>query len=246
MSRIIISGPDGKRGILELTKPLVSIGRASVNDLVLQDSSVSRLHAVIKVQNGKTFIADRDSTNGVIIDGQCVEEWQLRDNDVARIGSYELRYEEARDSGILIKSADLLATLNKALRKGRTEDNATQIAGRVSSELSQQVERLERENQLLAMVYEAGIALSSKLSLDEISEQVMNFAFRIEGVERGFMELFDENGEVARQSPVRYRQPLMNGATQPRFILSSAIRERIREEQKPILVTDADRSEEHT
>ena len=65
MSRIIISGPDGKRGVLELTNPLVSIGRGSANDLVLQDSSVSRFHAVIKVQNGKAFIADRDSTNGI-------------------------------------------------------------------------------------------------------------------------------------------------------------------------------------
>lgn len=246
MSRIIISGPDGKRGVLELTKPLVSIGRGSANDLVLQDSSVSRFHAVIKVQNGKAVIADRDSTNGIIVSGQRVDEWQLRDNDVAKLGSYELRYEEMRDSGILIKSADLLSTLNKVLRRSRAEDIATQIAGQVSSELRQQIERLERENQLLSMVYDAGIALSSRLALDEISEQVMNLAFRIEGVERGFMMLFDENGEVARQSEVRYRQPITNGTTQPHIILSRAILERIRQEQKPILVTDADTDERFT
>jgi adenylate cyclase len=151
-----------------------------------------------------------------------------------------------RDSGILIKSADLLSTLNKVLRRSRAEDIATQIAGQVSSELRQQIERLERENQLLSMVYDAGIALSSRLALDEISEQVMNLAFRIEGVERGFMMLFDENGEVARQSEVRYRQPITNGTTQPHIILSRAILERIRQEQKPILVTDADTDERFT
>lgn len=246
MSRIIISGPDGKRGVLELTKPLVSIGRGSANDLVLQDSSVSRFHAVIKVQNGKAFIADRDSTNGIIVGGQRVDEWQLQDSDVAKLGCYELRYEEVRDSGILIKSSDLLSTLNKVLRRNRAEDIATKVAGQVSSELTHQIERLERENQLLSMVYDAGIALSSRLALDEISEQVMNFAFRIEGVERGFMMLFDENGEVARQSEVRYRQPITNGGTQPHIILSRAILERIREEQKPILVTDADTDERFT
>ena len=85
MSRIIISGPDGKRGVLELTKPLVSIGRGSANDLVLQDSSVSRFHAVIKVQNGKAVIADRDSTNGIIVGGQRVDEWQMQDSDVATV-----------------------------------------------------------------------------------------------------------------------------------------------------------------
>lgn len=246
MSRIIISGPDGKRGVLELTKPLVSIGRGSMNDLVLQDASVSRFHAVIKVQNGKTFIADRDSTNGIIIDGQRVDERQLRDNDIARLGSYELRYEEVRDSGILIKSADLLVSLNKVLRRGRSDEIATQVAGQVSSGMTQQIQRLERENQLLSMLYDAGMALSSRLALDEISEQVMNLAFRIEGVERGFMMLFDEDGNVDRQSEVRYRQPMTNGATQPPFIMSNAIRERIRREQKPILVTDADTDERFT
>ncbi len=246
MSRIIISGPDGKRGVLELTKPLVSIGRASVNDLVLQDSSVSRLHAVIKIQNGKAFIADRDSTNGIIIDGQRIDNRQLRDNDVAKLGTYELRYEEVRDSGILIKSADLLSNLNKVLRRGRSDEIASQVAGQVPSELTQQIQRLERENQLLSMLYDAGKALSSRLALNDISEQVMNLAFRIEGVERGFMMLFDEDGNVARQSEVRYRQPMINGAMQPPFIMSNAIRERIRREQKPILVTDADTDERFT
>ncbi len=35
MSRIIISSPEGKRGILELTKPVVTLGRGNANDLVL-------------------------------------------------------------------------------------------------------------------------------------------------------------------------------------------------------------------
>ncbi|HVH88310.1 MAG TPA: adenylate/guanylate cyclase domain-containing protein [Terriglobales bacterium] len=248
MSRIIISGPDGKRGMLELTKPLVSIGRGSANDLVLRDSSVSRFHAVLKCQGGRVFISDRNSTNGVIIGGERIaDERQLRNNEVARVGSYELRYEDVRDSGILIKSTDLLATLNKVLRRGRTDELSLKVAGQVPSELTEQIKRLERENQLLSMLYDAGIALSSRLSLDEISEQVMNLAFRIEGVERGFMMLFDENGEVTRQSEVRYRRPpAVAEAVQPHIILSRAILDRIRTEQKPILVTDADTDERFT
>ena len=119
MSRIIISAPDGKRGMLELTKPLVSIGRGAANDLVLPDNSVSRFHAVIKCQDGQTFIADRNSTNGVVIDGERISgERQLRHNDIAHLGSYELRFEEVRDSGILIKSADIPPTLSDVLRGG--------------------------------------------------------------------------------------------------------------------------------
>jgi adenylate cyclase len=240
MSRIIISAPDGKRGMLELTKPLVSIGRGAANDLVLPDNSVSRFHAVIKCQDGQTFIADRNSTNGVVIDGERISgERQLRHNDVAHLGSYELRFEEVRDSGILIKSADIPPTLNDVLRGGsRREGLAAQFSGQIPAELTDQIKRLERENHLLTMLYDAGIALSSKLSLDGISEQVMNLAFRIQGVERGFMMLFNENGEVTRQTEVRYRRPQTGSASQPHIILSRAILDRIRTEKKPILVTD--------
>jgi adenylate cyclase len=241
MSRIIISGPDGKRGMLELTKPLVTIGRGAANDLVLPDNSVSRFHAVIKCENGHTSIADRNSTNGVVIDGQRISaEQQLRHNDIARLGSYELRFEEVRDSGILIKSADIPPTLNDVLRGGGRKDGlAAQFAGQIPAELGDQIKRLERENHLLTMLYDAGIALSSKLSLDGISEQVMNLAFRIQGVERGFMMLFNDNGEVTRQTEVRYRRPPTEGnVSQPHIILSRAILDRIRTEQKPILITD--------
>jgi adenylate cyclase len=244
MSRIIISGPDGKRGMLELTKPLVTVGRGPANDLILPDNSVSRYHAVIKCQDGSTSIADRNSTNGVIIDGQRISrERLLKHNDIARLGSYELRYEDVRDSGILIKDAEMPPSLNEVLRAAaHDEDLAAQFAGQVPAELTAQIKRLERENHLLTMfntiLYEAG-ALSSKLSLDGISEQVMKLAFRIQGVERGFMNLFNKDGEVSRQTEVIYRQqPTNSGASQPHFILSRAIMDRIRTDKKPILVTD--------
>ncbi|HET9743363.1 MAG TPA: adenylate/guanylate cyclase domain-containing protein [Terriglobales bacterium] len=240
MSRIIISGPNGKRGMLELTKPLVTIGRGAANDLVLADGSVSRFHAVIKSDpNGRAFIADRNSTNGVLIEGERISgERPLRHNDVARLGAYELRFEEVRDSSILIRSADIPATLEGMLQGGRTAGASASFAGQLPPEINEQIKRLERENQLLTMLYDAGIALSSKLSFDAISEQVMNLAFRIEGVERGFMMLFDEKGEVGKQTEVRYRRPLLQNAAQPHIILSRAILERIKSEQKAILVTD--------
>lgn len=242
MSRIFISSPDGKRGMLELSKPVVTVGRGAGNDLVLSDTSVSRFHAVIKSNSdGSTVIADRGSTNGVIIDGERVQgERRLHHNDCARLGSYELRYEEVRDSGMLIKSAEIPSTLRAVLKhRLRHDDLAAQFSGQAPPEIIEQVKRLERENHLLTMLYDAGIALSSKLSLDGISEQVMNLAFRIQGVERGFMMLLNEAGEVTRQTEVRYRHtPNGGSAGQPHIILSRSIMERIKTEQKPILVTD--------
>jgi pSer/pThr/pTyr-binding forkhead associated (FHA) protein len=42
MARLILSEPDGKRSVVEISKPLLTVGRSSANDVVLNDSSVSR------------------------------------------------------------------------------------------------------------------------------------------------------------------------------------------------------------
>src|SRR5262252_8056831 len=101
MSRLIISAPDGKRGILELNKPVITIGRGNANDLVLNDASVSRFHAVVKLDGNTVVIADRGSTNGVILNGERItQESELKSGDVAALGSYQLRLEHVDDKGI--------------------------------------------------------------------------------------------------------------------------------------------------
>src|SRR5258707_738577 len=94
MARLIISSPDGKKGILELSKPVTTVGRGNANDLVLNDSSVSRFHAVIKLNDDSVLIADRGSTNGVLINGKKItRENGLQGGDIVQVGRYELRLE---------------------------------------------------------------------------------------------------------------------------------------------------------
>ena len=95
--------------------------------------------------------------------------------------------------------------------RDRTEQAALPRSADVPSsgltDLASRVKKLERENYLLTVFYEAGKALNAKLALEDICEQVISLACLIEGVERGFVMLFDERGEVVRQSEVRYRDP---------------------------------------
>src|SRR5258708_38959123 len=111
------------------------------------------------------------------------------------------------------------------------------MPGLALSDLASRIRKLERENYLLTVLYEAGKALNSKLALSHISEQVVSLACLIEGVERGFVMLFDETGEGARQSEVRYRNPDHSGS-QPQIILSKSVLDLIRKEQQPILIDD--------
>jgi adenylate cyclase len=246
MARLIISSPDGKNGILELNKPVITVGRGNANDLVLNDASVSRFHAVFKLRDNSIFVADRGSTNGIVLNDQKVnKETELKDGDVALLGRYRLRLENVDDKGLQVRRGEWPSTLNNLMRD-RTQQAALPRSSDTHSneltDLAGRVKKLERENYLLTVLYEAGKALSSKLALEHICEQVISLACLIEGVERGFVMLFDERGEVAKQTEVRYRDPASAGS-RPQIILSTRILESIRRERQPILIDDVSADE---
>lgn len=249
MARLIISSPEGKNGILELNKPVVTVGRGNANDLVLNDPSVSRFHAVIKLRDNSIFVADRGSTNGIVLnDKKISKETELKNGDVALVGLYKLLLESVDEQGIQVRRGEWPSTLNHIM-SGRVEQAVLPRSSAASnselSDMAGRVKKLERENYLLTVLYEAGKALNSKLALEHICEQVVSLACLIEGVERGFVMLFDENGEVVRQSEVRYRNPetSANRPSGPQIILSTRVLEMIRKERQPILIEDVSADE---
>jgi len=238
MARLIISAPDGKRGILELTKPVITVGRGNANDLVLNDPSVSRFHAVVKQSpEGAVVIADRGSTNGVMVNGtRIAAEVELHKGDRARIGAYELVFESVDDAALQIRRADIPSAIENVLRGSATSQPVKISETGVARESRATIDKLQRENFLLRMLYDAGKALHAKLSIDDIAAEVMELAFRVEGVERGFIMLFDDKGQVTRQTEVRYR--VAPAKEQPQIILSRSVLERMKTELQPILITD--------
>jgi len=254
MPQLTITAPDGKQGTLELTKPLVTIGRAHNNDLVLNHSRVSRLHAVVKTaSDGSSFVSDCGSTNGVLVNERRISgDERLASGDHITIGDFDLRFEQVEKSSLQIARTQISTTLDQMLRGHKDTDAlkfTAELPGRlVDAGSTLRLKKLERENRLLNVLYDAGRALHSRLSVDDIAAQVLELAFRIEGVERGFMMLFDGNGGVERQTEVRYRRPHSENEDQGAeqqigFILSRAVLERMREEREPILITDVSADE---
>lgn len=100
----------------ELGKMTVTLGRALTNDIVLSDVRVSRTHARLECTAGRCEIVDQGSVNGVYVNGIRVECSALRQGDIIRLGSSQLRYEVAPvSSGMeatrLDSEADLLSSL---------------------------------------------------------------------------------------------------------------------------------------
>jgi hypothetical protein len=77
----------------DLGGAVISIGRASDNDVIVDDPEVSRHHCQLKLQHGAYSLADLGSRNGSWINGQPVSEVALGPGDVIRIGSTEIEFQ---------------------------------------------------------------------------------------------------------------------------------------------------------
>ena len=81
----------GKRYLLE--RDTQNLGRAVTSDIVISDSSVSRTHANIYIQEAGVFIEDAGSANGTYINEQKItEKYKLSDQDMIRLGTVLLKY----------------------------------------------------------------------------------------------------------------------------------------------------------
>ena len=80
--------------LMPLAADLVHIGRSPASDIVLDDASVSRRHALVARRGERTVILDDRSLNGVQVNGVRVGEAELHDGDTVAVGRVTLRFVE--------------------------------------------------------------------------------------------------------------------------------------------------------
>lgn len=92
MAKLIISINGQTIQEYPLEQGRVTIGRNSINDLVLNEPVVSGEHAALQLGNMGPTITDLSSTNGTFVNGERIKKISLHHNDVIAIGNHELRY----------------------------------------------------------------------------------------------------------------------------------------------------------
>lgn len=86
----IVQGP--RRGtILPLVLPHTLIGRIESNHIVLDDASISRVHARLVLDATGVTVEDLRSTRGTQVNGRTIDRpTPLRDGDEVRVGEVVL------------------------------------------------------------------------------------------------------------------------------------------------------------
>ena len=78
--------------VVELDRQVTTIGRLPDRDIVLDDIGVSRVHAEVRRSGHGFTIFDVGSANGVVVNGERVDQHRLADGDTIRLGDVEITF----------------------------------------------------------------------------------------------------------------------------------------------------------
>ena len=88
ITRLSEGAVSGSRYLLDEDE--ITVGRDPRADILLDDSTVSRQHAVFRRVNGQFFVVDAGSLNGTYVNRQRVDQATLKNGDEIMIGKFRL------------------------------------------------------------------------------------------------------------------------------------------------------------
>ncbi|MFN0141158.1 MAG: FHA domain-containing protein [Pyrinomonadaceae bacterium] len=110
VARFKLRGAERQKKLLFEQHTRRSVGRTGSNDLILDDVSVSKIHAsLVSDTEGNLSVADTGSTNGTFINDTRIaygKAVKLVEGDCVKFGSIEVYFERVADEGVLAKTDD--------------------------------------------------------------------------------------------------------------------------------------------
>jgi hypothetical protein len=263
MPRLVIDHVGESSRVFELLgdRP-ISIGRAKSSNVVLDAEGVSRLHAVVRrTPDGKWQIIDRDSSNGVKINGAKIKEATLRPSDEIVVGEFRMRFEDSASREVVTYGTPELPqrvahVLSQSVYAGSAMpvealgDAATPEAPKPPAG-KEGLRAPDHENRLLKLLDRVNLLLGERNTIEELTQGILDLVLEIEGAERAYAMLLDEAslargdfrkvGYTFLPAVIRYRTGRKGECTQnlPPLVISQSIIRQVMQAGLPRLVSDA-------
>lgn len=84
-----------------LSKNVTTLGRSRSNDIVVVDTSISRLHVRIEARDGGFHVVDNNSSNGTFLNKKKISEGLLKHGDTLIVGRVSFFFQQEEESNDL-------------------------------------------------------------------------------------------------------------------------------------------------
>jgi len=218
----VIDGPiKGKS--FTLTDGVTTIGRSPDNDICISDTAVSRHHAKLLKKNGKIFMVDLSSFQGLFIDGEKIEpglEVELTKESTIMMGNTILSFQEEASA--------------KALAQGCPVNPQKRLFDTSKSVLVQESSRNYIPS--LELLLRVSNIFAQSLNIDELLDEVIDQVFNLlKRIDRGAILLLDkETGELQEavsKTRMDDQEGIFSKINYSRTIVNRTIKER-----KPVMM----------
>lgn len=92
MAKLTLSFKGKLMKVIHIKDGPMTIGRDPSCDIHIDSLAVHPLHARLMTRDGRTTLQDSDSPDGTFVNHQRVDELELSDKDIIRVGKHVLRY----------------------------------------------------------------------------------------------------------------------------------------------------------
>ncbi len=243
----------GEPFTVPLNKPVLTIGRSKRNDLVLPDQWLSRHHAEIREESDAYSIHDLESRNGTLVNGSRIaDKARLDDEDTITLGDHQLtfmqepsgsvRLEESPSSDLDLDGTVVVPTEHLLAQARGQEDTWDNVAGPTKRSGpktgSTDSSAIIKQNQILAALSEASMALISDRPVNELLDFILELAFKVVKPERGALMLTKDDGGGLEVKSVRTNSDKPE-ETREEITFSRTIADKVIGEKVSILTSSA-------
>jgi serine phosphatase RsbU (regulator of sigma subunit)/pSer/pThr/pTyr-binding forkhead associated (FHA) protein len=224
MAVLILRIPGKPSRKLSGDPPVMTVGRAAGNDIVIEDPSLSRVHARFSLRNGAACVEDLGSLNGTLVNGRPTEGVHtLKAGDRISLGKVDLTVDAEPTSAVLIEETQApsgvtmvkpIAELLKSMAPEPKDTGQLRWMG------------------TLTLIQETTLDLVKDISVEDMLDKLMGRLFELLKPDRGVVLLKDPSGELI---PAAVKSNMVK-ATQIR--VSKTLVEAVVERREALLIND--------
>jgi len=178
MKLVCVEGKEKDR-VWEVTDGSITIGRDRNCDIIIQDRSLSRIHAEIVLEGNAWIYHDKDSSNGSHINGDRVMRQVLIPGDHIEIGETKFlvlkedlpKSVKWDEEGVPLATSTIPIDLfsNQLEEISATPETPPDKGKKVAKERGPLIEKLLKN---LETIYEVGNAINSIRTIDQLLDQI--------------------------------------------------------------------------